>query len=223
MNAEELSILLRSLKACKEALAWSKGKTLSAAWQECTRPDWMLWLCARMIDQRGWPGPTAVVLAACACAETALRFVPWGERRPAEAIRIARAWTRGQATQFQARVAAEGATYPGDAVYCAEDVAAFAAGDAAYAAQAAAYVAGTLSSSLGSEKLLVVADTAAAAAAYAARAAFVFQSHYAYAESARAKVRADMADIVRSILNIRAALTRPKVDDGISDLQREFE
>jgi hypothetical protein len=40
----ELNQLLTKLNACSDAKAWAAGKTLEQAWQECQRPDWMLWL-----------------------------------------------------------------------------------------------------------------------------------------------------------------------------------
>ena len=67
------------------------------------------------------------MLAACACAETALKYVKPGEDRPHKAIETARAWARGEASIDDVRKAA----YAADAAYAA--YAAYAA--AAYAAR----------------------------------------------------------------------------------------
>ena len=123
--------LLTRLHACTEAVAWaSHYSTLSAAWKACERADWMLWLCARMKDKEGWPSHKQVVLAACACAETALRYVPQEEERPRNAIETACAWARGEETSLQqVRSAAAAAAAYADAA--AADAAAAAAADAA--------------------------------------------------------------------------------------------
>jgi hypothetical protein len=150
----------------------------------------MLWLAAKVkIDHK------QIVLAACDCAETALRHVPEGEDRPRKAIKTARAWARGEATLDEVRTAA----------YADADADAdAAAAAAAYAAAAAAYA----------------ADAAAAAAAYAAYAA-----HAAYARrKARAKALKKCAAITRRHIGWREIETaiqqtnKPQADtDGGSD------
>lgn len=40
--------ILKRLKACEEALEWYAGRDSQAAWQECERGDWMLWVAARL-------------------------------------------------------------------------------------------------------------------------------------------------------------------------------
>jgi len=120
----------------------------------------------------GWPTRQKVVLAACACAETALKFVKAGEVRPAKAIEVARAWARGEATLAQVRDAA-------DAAFAAYGYAAAYSAAHSYAAAAADHAA-------------AAAADAADDAAYAAAAA----------ADARAKALAEMADIVRGMLEI---------------------
>jgi len=105
---------LIEMRACKDAVAWVGNRTLKQAWEACERADWMLWLVGKMCEhpQRkklGWPTRKQLVLATCDCAETALKHVPEGETRPAEAIRVARAWCRGRATLQQVRNAASAA------------------------------------------------------------------------------------------------------------------
>ena len=109
MNAKELNQLLVKLSACGEAVHWAESKSLKQVWKTCQRADWMLWICGYMAGKKGWPTRKQVVLAACDCAETALKFVPKGENRPAKAIEVARAWARGRATLTQVRAASAAA------------------------------------------------------------------------------------------------------------------
>ena len=170
MNAEEFKVLLQTLNACKDARQWAADKTLHEVWTACERGDWLLWLAGRMDGKPGWHTRQQIVLAACACAETALQYVPVGEDRPRKAIETARAWTRGEASLEQARAAARAA-----------DAAAYAA--AAYAAYAA-YAAG--------------AAGAAGAAARAADAAYAAAADAA--ADARLSALRNMADLVRRAL-----------------------
>ena len=165
---------LVKMGACKEAVAWVGNRDITAAWAECERADWMLWLADRVMARK------PVVLAACACARTALQYVPAGEDRPRVAIETTEAWARGEVTIAEVRTA---------------DAAAYAAAYAAYAAYAAA----------GS----ALAAYAAAAAAYAAVAAYVDAAYAAYAAAdaaadadatARKVALAQMADLVRGII-----------------------
>ena len=160
--------ILTKLGACTEAVKWAGRKTPKKAWETCKRGDWLLWIASKLdIDRK------KLVLAACACARTALKYVPVGEDRPRIAIETAEAWTRGEATIEQVRTAARAASAAADA---AADAAASAAADAASAAARAAY--------------------AAARAAYAASAAASAAAHAA----AHAAARKDIADIVRKII-----------------------
>ena len=173
---------LVKMGACEDAVAWVGDRDITAAWAECDRADWMLWLAGRVVARK------TVVLAACACARTALRYVLAGEDRPRVAIETAERWARGEATIAEVRSAAAAA-----AAYAADDAAyaaAYAADAAAYAADAAAYAA---------------ADAAAAAAAYAADyAAYAAAAAAAYAAADAADGRkvalAQMADLVRGII-----------------------
>jgi hypothetical protein len=177
ISAPALTRLLRVSMACEEARKWARGKTLRQAWAQCPRADWMLWLAGRVgVDRR------QLVLAACACAETALMHVKPGEDRPRKAIETARAWCRGEATIEGVRAAADAA-----AAYAA--YAAYA--DAAYAAYAA---------------YADAADAAYAAyAAYAAAAAYAADDA-AYADAAYAKKKAlrSMAALVRAEIPVAA-------------------
>jgi len=148
MDKDKLQKHLKGLGACTEAVKWAEGKTLKQAYSQCTRADWLLWLFGKMIEKPGWPDRNQLVLTACDCAETALKYVTDGEDRPRKAIEAARAWTRGEATLEDVRIAAY-AAYAADAAAAhaaaaaasAADAAAYAADAAAYAADAAAYAA----------------------------------------------------------------------------------
>jgi hypothetical protein len=163
---------LVKMGACEDAVAWVGDRDITAAWAECDRADWMLWLAGRVVAR------PLVVLAACACARTALRYVLAGEDRPRVAIETAERWARGEATIAEVRSAAAYVAYAANA-YAAYAAAAAAAYAAAYAA-AAAYVA------------------YAAAAAYADAA---YAAAYASAAATSRKVAlAQMADLVRGII-----------------------
>ena len=184
MTRKQLMAYLRNHKACGDAVAWIKGsehQTLAEAWGACERADWMLWLVAEL-DVEYSP---RLRLSACACARTALRFVPPGEDRPRLAIETAEKYARGEATDNEldaawdaARAAARdtaGAAAWAAAGAAARDAARDAAWDAAWdAADAAAWDA---------------ARDAAGAAAWAAAGA-----------AAWAAALREMADLVRGII-----------------------
>ena len=131
-TAADFAALLEELGACPEAYKWAHGKTFHRVWQTCDRANWLLWLCEKMVGQPGWPTRKELVLAACACAETSLKYVKAGEDRPRKAIETARAWVRGEVSIEDVVRAAYNA-------YAAANAAANAAAYAAYAAYAAAY------------------------------------------------------------------------------------
>jgi hypothetical protein len=77
---------------------WARDKSLAQAWSECERPDWMLWLCEKMMNQGGWPTHRQVVLATCGCAEAVLHIFERKyprERAPRMALEAARSWADG--------------------------------------------------------------------------------------------------------------------------------
>ena len=160
MTPPHWSDVLTRMSACNDAVEWARTQpSYAVAWRRCQRPDWLLWLagrCCHTLTQR-----RAIVLSACDCAETALRFVPAGEVRPAEAIRVARAWCRGRTTLEAVRVAAY-------AAYAAYAAAAAAAAYAAYAAYAAAAAAAAVAAYDAAAYAAVGAAYAAAAAVAAA-------------------------------------------------------
>ena len=172
----EFSDYLLSIRACEDARSWCGNKTLSEAWNTCERGDWLLWLAAKHMDKPGWPTRKQIVLAACACAETAQKFAN-DNGVSANTLKIVRLWANGEATIEQVREARRAA--------------AAAAADADAYAYAYAYAAADAD-----------ADAAAAyAAAYAAAADDADDA----AAAARNKSRLETAQIVRSMLTIPAS------------------
>ena len=180
--------ILTRLGACDEARrVYGAQPATEETYAACQRGDWLLWLAARAgVDRR------ALVLAACECAELALpiweRRYP-EDRRPQKALRIARAWARGEASLEDVR-AADGAA--ANAAYDAADAADSAATDAARAISAAVAAAS-----------ISARDAAAAAASISARDAA------AAADAAGDAVLVRCAGIVRSRIPwsvLRAAL-----------------
>ena len=168
---------LRTLHACPEALAWVETRGLKTSWRDCPRGDWMLWLAGALkVDRK------LLVLAACDCAETALKFVPKGEVRPARAIQTARDWCEGKATAADCRKAADAA----EAIY-ATDAAIYAACAAADAACAACHPA-CVAPAYG----VGAADAAPDAdAAHAGVGSATYATDTAYARAGAHKVCAD--------------------------------
>ncbi len=127
---------LVSMSACSEAVKWVGNRSLATAWAKCERADWMLWYAhKRGVDAR------IMTRAACACARTALQYVPAGEDRPRLAIEAAEAWaddpTPAWAAAGAAAWAAAGAA-AGAAAWAAARAAAWAAARAAAGAAARA-------------------------------------------------------------------------------------
>jgi len=186
---------LVAMSGCPNAVGWARDyPSLTAAWKACERADWMLWLAGRLcrtVLQR-----KRLVLAACACARTALKYVPRGENRPLAAICTAERWARGThgvtPEDVRAAWAAAGAA--------ANDAAAWAAGAAAWAAARAA---------AGAAANDAAAWAAGAAAGAAGRAGGRHRdgAHPA-AWDARSKVLARMSNIVRKHYPIPPRLGR---------------
>lgn len=107
----KLRAYLKKLNACGEAVEWVGDKSLPVAWKTCERGDWLLWFAARCGTDR-----KVLVRGACACARTALKYVPKGEDRPLKAIQTAERWCRGKATEDECRAAS---AYAADAAAAA--------------------------------------------------------------------------------------------------------
>ena len=124
--------ILTKLGACTEAVKWAGRKTPKKAWETCKRGDWLLWIAGKLnVDRK------LLVLVACVCARTALKYVPADEDRPRLAIEAAERWADNPTEKNKAAAWAAWAA-AGAAAWAAR-----AAGDAAWdAARAAAWAAG---------------------------------------------------------------------------------
>jgi len=201
---------LTRLGACAEGKKWialpeNASKTPAQLWDACHRGDWLLWLAYHQsVDLM------LMTLAACDCARLALPFVPAGDDRPRLCIETAEAYTRGEATMDDMRIAALASLAAIDPPVCAirEVYAAYAADSGAYAA-GAAFAAVAYACAFNSEDIVLFrgSDTFADSAAGAANAAEcnVFAivgtrfSGAAYLGAiAQRKTLAECADLVRA-------------------------
>lgn len=125
---------LKKLDACEEAIEWLKEgdyETPQAAWDACTRSDWMLWLLGKLSGKPGSAKRRKFVLCTCECVRFMLKYVPAGEERPLRAIEVAENWAQGKATIEDVRAAANAAyaaAYAANAAYAAANAADDAAG-----------------------------------------------------------------------------------------------
>jgi len=128
------SARLRKMCACSRAIKWTRQfKSAQAAWDASERPDWMLWYAAKVCGPQGSASHRKLVLVACACARTGLRFVAKGEKRPETAIVLAERWANHDPMVSMADVSV--------AIKAAGAAAVGKTSDAAYAADAAAHAA----------------------------------------------------------------------------------
>ncbi len=186
MTAPDLRIILDKdhLDACADAQEWAEDHdgTVSEAYDQCPRGDWLLWLAVRLsVDRR------LVVKAACDCASLALHHVHEDEERPGLALDLAERWANGDEGVSLAEV-----IDAGDRATDACHDSSYAASSAAFAASSAAdsaYVGATLHSDAADAGGVASAVDDAAADA----AAFV----YGDVRAARERTRGACADLVR--------------------------
>ena len=79
---------LVEIDACRESIKWLGKRTAQQAWDECERPDWLLWWIAK--DKPDCK--CDIVRLTCKIARTVLRYVPAGEESPRLAIEAAERW-----------------------------------------------------------------------------------------------------------------------------------
>ena len=149
--------ILTKLQACREGMTFAQQyPTLQAAWDACTRPDWMLWYACQR--PQGEEHRKTFVRIACGCARLAL---PYAEGDAARlCVETTERWVDGRATLEEVRPArrvAVNAAPTSDLAPVADRMIASAAADAAKSASLAAYA-------------YAYAESAADAAAAAARA-----------------------------------------------------
>lgn len=117
---------LQSSGACNEGLQWARGLSPQEAWEQCNRPDWMLW----SLEELGYADQRVSREFACWCVRQVWELLT--DPRSRTAVEVAERYARGEATAAElsaARDAAEGAAW---------DAAWGAAWDAAWAAAWAA-------------------------------------------------------------------------------------
>jgi hypothetical protein len=143
---------LKSLVACKEAIAFASNyPDLPSAYAACVCPDWLFWLAGRTGVTR-----QQIVLAACACARTALPYAKGPEALTS--IETTEAWCRGEVTIDRVCAAADAAyAYS----YRAADRAARRAAAAADAADAIAAYAAAVGAADAADAIADAADCAA--------------------------------------------------------------
>ena len=164
--------------ACDDALEWIGNRTFQESWDECPRPDWMLWLCGRMVGQPGWPTRQQIVLVACDIARSVIHLTRPEDREIClAAIVAAEEWANGIGTADAAYASARAAYAAAYAVYAA----AYAVYASARAAYAAAYVAD---------------------AAYVAGAAYAAYVADAATYAARATKRSEICDLIRARIDV---------------------
>jgi hypothetical protein len=145
MAETKLQNRLKRLGACEEAVKWVADRDFAAAWTECQRADWMLWLCGWMAGKAGWPTREQIVLVCCRIAEDALPIYEEkypNDKRVRECIEVTRRWAKGKATIEEvrkARDAARAAAHAATAHAATAHAATATATDAAAAAHSAAF------------------------------------------------------------------------------------
>jgi hypothetical protein len=194
MTYETAAELLRRIGVTdRKIVAWAGDRTPAQAWDECPRGDWLLqWAQEAGVDRQ------LLVRGACACVRLVLHLVPDAAEFPRVTVETAEAWTRGEATLVEVRVAGEtAAAAAAAAVWITSDAAvnaavadcagwaAIAATDARVAANAAAAAA----VAAGWGAFGTAARNGARAAAYAV----------AYA-AARAAMHRRCANAVREVI-----------------------
>ena len=168
--------LLNELKACQEAKLWAAGKTLSQAWVECNRADWMIWLLGRSQINKKIIATIAVEFAET-CVHNAKNYPA-----VAECITTVKKYLSGQATQEELSAAES-------SVLAAESAAELAARAAAWAAWAADSAESAESAELA--ELAAWSAAVAVAARLAARLAARSAAESANCEIIRKHVSAD--------------------------------
>ncbi len=174
-----------------------RPRSLAEVYEQLHRADWWLWVAiAAGVDRR------RVALAACACARTALRYMPEGEPNSHRVIELTERWARGEpevtlehveSAFTDVRRVAQRAS-PTSVV-----------GGVASAAISAANTARAVIPLTGAARAVIPLTGAACGAAWDAAIAFADATVGADARivtwrSARAKALADMMPLVRELL-----------------------
>jgi len=156
----ELKKYLKKSGACAEALRWVGDRTLQQAWDECDRPDWMMWLYRRNNPNKKTCVKIAIY-AAKLCIENYKNKYP-ADKRPEMAIAAAEKWLENP-SEDNARAADAAAKAAATAAYVDAVESA-----AAHVAHAAAYAAAYTAEAAAADAAYYAASAAIRAAACAA-------------------------------------------------------
>lgn len=204
MKREHWSRKLDPMGACDDAVVWARTQpSFAAAWKECQRGDYMLWLLGRLVVVPSILTHRRVVNAAASCARVVLPI--WkktypNDDRPRLAILAAEQWAQTP-TRKNKQVAAD----TGHAVARAlHDITKIAA-DAEYAAHSATYAAYAVADIVQAADSATYAANAIAASAVKAKttpatAARIVRKRFLTRSAARKRSLARAAAIVRSIV-----------------------
>ena len=194
MNVDKLI----KLNACDPGVEWARTqKSQKAAWNNCERGDWMLWLLGKLAGKPDTKSRKKLCLCCAEVAKLALPYAGENEKACRDTINTVIRYYDDKATLDEVRAAAYAAAAAADAAaddvvvaYADADVAAYAA-----AADAAAYAAAADAAAVAdaAAAVVVVVVVAAYAAADAADAA----ADAAAAVAARKNTLKEAANIVR--------------------------
>ena len=181
-----IDFLATNRDACERGVTYAKQhEMMSDVWDNCYRPDWLLWILRRT---NKYPGEKDIRLFACWCARNTPLLggrTTWDlmtDPRSRTAIEVAERFVIGEATSEELAAAHAAAAAAHADAYDAAHAAHAAAYNAAYDAAAAAHAA--------------AAHVAAAAAhAAAAAAAYTAAAYDAAADAAAADYNAHVTDV----------------------------
>jgi predicted alpha/beta hydrolase family esterase len=175
---------IEKLGLCKGAIHFrNQYPDFQAAWDNCPRGDWMLWLAEKLnVDDR------KLILAKGLCANTVIHLMK--DERSKKAVRVAIDYGKGKLTKKELIAAADDAD---DAAADADDASSYANDASSYAAAAAADAAYAYA-----DDAYAAAADAADASSYAAAAAANAADDAAAA--AKKENQKQTADICREIL-----------------------
>ena len=173
---------LDAIGACPDAIVWSRDyDTLQAAWDDCERGDWMLWLIG--ITSGDDPEtPSRKKLAICS-VEVAKLAWPYVREQDREAVQqcyeTAESWAHGDgATQADCRAASDAIFASAGFAYAASYAAYAAAAAEAAAAKAAAAAAAAEAAAAAAAATTVVIHAVTTSMATLSQAADIVRRHY---------------------------------------------
>lgn len=98
LSAEELARLLREVGAPAHIRAYTQGYTAHDLIQRSGRPDWVVWIIARMAGMPGWMDGVDVARLVLDCVARVECHLPVGDDRPWNALKASRRWISDELT-----------------------------------------------------------------------------------------------------------------------------